>query len=138
VDFVLAPTQTFLGGKFLRCKCTTDGYGILQTTPQILMNMRDFGMDVQQAIDSLRFGISGVAKVMIEEEFPRHVRRAPIGRGHEVLMFNGYPMGLGDDHGIVIDSENGDFQGGADPRRDGIAPRQADVRLHNLDQNGGR
>ena len=47
VDLVLAPTHTFSGGKFYASIGTTGGYAILQTTVQILMNLLDFGMDIQ-------------------------------------------------------------------------------------------
>ena len=121
VDSVLAPTQTFRRENFYQSVGTTGGYGILQTTPQILMNLLDFGMDIQQAIDSPRFICSGGVQVTMEEGFPPQVRRALAGRGHQMALINGYPMGLGGAHGIMRDSERGVFLGGADPRRDGVA-----------------
>ena len=121
VAFVLAPTQTLRDGSFHLSLGTTGGYGIFQTTPQMLLNMLEFGMDVQQAIDAPRFSTAEGVRVMVEEGFPKNVRRALSAWGHEFSLMNGYPMGLGSAHGIVVDSERGVFQGGADPRRDGIA-----------------
>ena len=121
VAFVLAPTHTFRDGRFYLSLGTTGGYGILQTTPQMLLNLLEFGMDVQQAIDAPRFSCAEGVRVMVEEGFPTHVRRALARWGHELTLVNGYPMGLGSAHGIVVDSERGVFHGGADPRRDGVA-----------------
>ena len=121
VDLVLAPTQTFRDGKFYMSVGTTGGYGILQTTPQILMNVLDFGMDVQEAIDGPRFFCTEGEGVTMEEGFPPAVRRALTAWGHRPSLANGYPMGLGGAHGIAVDSQNGVLLGGADPRRDGVA-----------------
>ena len=121
VDFVLAPTHTIRDGRFYISLGMSGGYGILQSTPQMLMNVIDFRIDVQQAIDSPRFGCLQGLQLIIEEAFPPHVRRALAGRGHQMTLVDGYPMGLGAAHGIVVDSERGVFHGGADPRRDGVA-----------------
>ena len=121
VGFVLAPTHTLRDGKFYLSLGTTGGYGILQTTVQMLMNLLDFGMDIQQAIDSARFSIAQGRSVTVEEGYPSQIRRALSRLGHRIELIDGYPMGLGATHGIMVDSEHGVFHGGADPRRDGIA-----------------
>ena len=121
VGFVLAPTHTLRDGRFYLSLGTTGGYGILQTTVQMLMNLLDFGMDVQQAIESARFICSEGLTLTVEEGYPPQIRRALSRRGHRIALIDGYPMGLGAAHGIRVDSEHGVFHGGADPRRDGIA-----------------
>ena len=52
VDFCLAPTQTFKDGRFHVSLGTPGSWGILQTTPQFVMNFLDFGMNVQEAIEA--------------------------------------------------------------------------------------
>ena len=121
VDFVVAPTQTFKDGKFHLSIGTPGGYGILQTTPQMLMNVLDYGMNVQQAIEAPRFKYTLGTHVAMEERFPWHVRRALELRGHEVDVVEAFSRLVGGAQGIQVDQEQGTFQGGADPRRDGVA-----------------
>ena len=121
VDFVVAPTQTLRDGRFCLSMGTPGGYGIHQTTTQMLVNVLDFGMSVQQAIDSPRFKCSPGRAVEMEERFPRHVRAALEARGHEVKVVDAWWMGVGGAHAIRYDADQRVFQGGADPRRDGHA-----------------
>ena len=121
VDFVVAPTQTFKDGKFHLSIGTPGGYGILQTTPQMLMNVLDYGMNVQQAIEAPRFKYTLGTHVVMEERFPWHVRHALELRGHEVEVVESFSRLVGGAQGIQVDQEQGTFQGGADPRRDGGA-----------------
>ncbi len=121
VDFVVAPTQTFKDGKFHLSIGTPGGYGILQTTPQMLMNVLDYGMNVQQAIEAPRFKYTLGTHVVMEERFPWNVRRALELRGHEVDVVESFSRLVGGAQGIQVDQEQGTFQGGADPRRDGVS-----------------
>lgn len=121
VDFVVAPTQTFKDSKFHLSIGTPGGYGILQTTPQMLMNVLDYGMNVQQAIEAPRFKYTLGTHVVMEERFPWHVRRALELRGHEVDVVESFSRLVGGAQGIQVDQEQGTFQGGADPRRDGVS-----------------
>jgi gamma-glutamyltranspeptidase/glutathione hydrolase len=121
VDFVVAPTQTLKAGKFLLSMGTPGSWGILQTTPQLLMNVLDFGMNVQEAIEAPRFRYYTGLHVEMEERFPTHVRRALEDRGHEVTVIEPWSLSVGGAQGIQVDMDAGVFQGGADPRRDGYA-----------------
>ena len=119
VSFVLAPTQVFRDGEFYMSLGTTGGYGIMNTTPQMLMNALDYGMDVQQAIDAPRFS-GGLGTMLMEPGIPQDVHDMLKARGHKVALTSD-PMGLGSAHGIVIDAASGVLQGGSDPRRDSAA-----------------
>ena len=121
VDFVVAPTHTFRNGKFSMSMGTPGSWGILQTTPQFIMNALDFGMNVQQAIDAPRFRYLTGRRVEMEERFPAHVRAALQDRGYDVGVIEPWSMQVGGAHGIYLESESGVYQGGADPRRDGYA-----------------
>ena len=121
VDFVVAPTQTLKDGRFFLSMGTPGSWGILQTTPQLVMNVLDLGMNVQQAIDAPRLRCTTGREVQMEERFPLHVRRALEAKGHEVDVAEAWSMSVGGAQGIVVDAEQGVFQGGADLRRDGYA-----------------
>ena len=121
VDFVVAPTQTFKGGKFFVSMGTPGSWGILQTTPQFLTNVLDYGMNVQEAIEAPRFRHITGRQVEMEERFPPQVRRALEEKGHEVSIVQPFSWSVGGAHGIQVDPESGVFHGGADPRRDGYA-----------------
>ena len=121
VDFVVAPTQTFRDGKFFLSMGTPGSWGILQTTPQLLMNVLDFGMSVQQAIEAPRLRCYEGRRIEMEERFPLHVRRALELKGHEIDVIEAWSMLVGGAQAILVDSEAGVFHGGADPRRDGYA-----------------
>ena len=121
VDFVVAPTQTLRDGKFFLSMGTPGSFGILQTTPQFLLNVLEFGLNVQQAIDAPRFRYTTERNVQMEEHYPVQLRREMAARGHMVEVVEKWSMIVGGAQGIMVDTEQGTFQGGADPRRDGFA-----------------
>ena len=121
VDFCVAPTQTFRDGEFVLSVGTPGSWGILQTTPQMLLNVIEFGMNVQQAIDAPRFRCYEGKRVAMEERFPIETRRALGELGHEVEVLEPWSASLGGAQAIAADTTQGVFQGGADPRRDGFA-----------------
>ena len=121
VDFVVAPTLTFRDDSFFLSMGTPGSWGILQTTPQLVVNILDLGMNIQQAIESPRFRYYTGRQVEMEERFPVQIRRGLEARGHEVSVIEAWSRRVGGAQGIVVDHDQGVFQGGADPRRDGYA-----------------
>ena len=121
VDFVCSPTHTLKDGRFHLSMGTPGSWGILQTTPQMLMNVLDHGMDVQQAIEAPRFRYYTGRRVEMEDRFPESVRNALAERGHEITPIEPWSMSVGGGHAILVDPSQGAFHGGADPRRDGYA-----------------
>ena len=121
VDFCVAPTQTFRDGRFHVSLGTPGSWGILQTTPQFVMNALDFGMNVQEAIEAPRLRVFEEKRVVMEERFPYQVRAALADKGHDIEVAEPFSATVGGAQGVLIDHESGTFQGGADPRRDGMA-----------------
>ncbi|MBO0799845.1 MAG: gamma-glutamyltransferase, partial [Blastocatellia bacterium] len=84
---------------------------------QVLLNMIDFGMDVQRAGELPRFRHfdNGLA---LESAIGEDVRSALKAKGHQITtspgMFGGYQA-------IMIDPQTGALSGGSDPRKDGCA-----------------
>lgn len=96
---------------------------------QVLCNVLDFGMDVQEAGDALRFRHDGsstpIGDVMtdggilyLEPGIPEEVARDLRARGHNVIYREG---GYGGYQGIWIDQERGALHGGSESRTDGCA-----------------
>jgi gamma-glutamyltranspeptidase/glutathione hydrolase len=117
----MAPTQVFHDGTFLLSIGTPGSYGILQTTPQMLLNVVEFGMTVQEAIEAPRVRAYRDRLVDVEGRIPPGVRDGLAARGHEINVIEDWSWVVGGGQGIRRDPESGALQGGADPRRDGYA-----------------
>jgi gamma-glutamyltranspeptidase/glutathione hydrolase len=99
-------------------------------TMQTLINMIDFGMNIQQAIEAPRwssrsFPASPFPHTMypgdmsVEARIPEATRQALIEKGHKLRV--AAPWSLGSNGGIVIDPNTGVLSAGADPRVDAYA-----------------
>jgi gamma-glutamyltranspeptidase/glutathione hydrolase len=123
---------------------TPGSYGIPQTTTQVLINLLDYHMDIQAAIEAPRCrmpeltptNMQGTASafvaperagklVQIEARVPSEVRAELEAMGHELLVQPSWTAAVGGMQGIAVhyDTNGGmcGFSGGADPRRDGYA-----------------
>ncbi len=96
---------------------------------QGLVNLIDFGMPVQQAIEAPRFALSASPNfykpgseitVRIENRVPAQTIEALKAMGHNVLVLPGWGS-LGHMQAIRVDLENGTMMAGADPRRTAYA-----------------
>ncbi len=96
---------------------------------QVLVNLIDFGMNVQAAGDAARvrhFGsaaptgqpASGVGTVQVESGISDEAVEALRAKGHRVVRARG---AFGGYQGILLDWENGVLRGGTEPRKDGAA-----------------
>lgn len=117
----MAPTQVFRDGEFRLSIGTPGSFGILQTTPQMLLNVLEFGMTVQEAIEAPRVRVYRDRLVDVEGRVPPETREALAERGHQLNVIEDWSWIVGGGHGIRRDPESGALQGGADPRRDGYA-----------------
>ncbi len=117
----MAPMQLFRGGRFFMSIGTPGSYGILQTTPQMVLNVLVFGMNIQEAIEAPRVRVYRDRLVDVEGRVPEEVRAELSRRGHQVNAIEDWSWIVGGGQGIVRDPDSGALQGGADPRRDGYA-----------------
>ncbi|MBN1657112.1 MAG: gamma-glutamyltransferase [Anaerolineae bacterium] len=90
---------------------------------QVMVNMVDYGLDPQSALDAPRFRVDerGSAAVAIETGVPLKTRRALAGMGHQVKSETMFAPGFGGGQIIATDPETGVLWGGSDPRKDGCA-----------------
>jgi len=84
---------------------------------QVLLNLVEFGMNVQEAGEAPRFRHS-VAGLAIESGISPEARFGLGQRGHRLVDTIG---AFGGFQGILIDPRSGVLMGGSDPRKDGLA-----------------
>ena len=118
---MMSPTQVFRDGVFHVSVGTPGSYGILQTTPQMLLNVLEFGMNIQEAIEAPRVRVYRDRLIDAESRVSAETRAGLAQRGHEVNTIDDWSWIVGGGQGIVRDPESGALMAGADPRRDGYA-----------------
>jgi gamma-glutamyltranspeptidase/glutathione hydrolase len=84
---------------------------------QVLLNLIDFGMNVQEAGEAARFRHSA-AGLALESAISPEARFGLNARGHRLITSIG---AFGGFQGILIDPKTGVLMGGSDPRKDGMA-----------------
>ena len=117
----MAPVQVFRDGKFWFSISTPGSYGILQTTVQMVLNIIEFGMDPQQAIEAPRFRVFEKTRMQIEDRISSTHRDQLTARGHVLEPVGDYSILVGGGQSVMIDPESSARIAGADPRRDGYA-----------------
>ena len=99
-------------------------------TIQTLINIIDFGMNIQQAIEAPRWSTSSFPQspfphtmqpgaMSVEARIPEATRAALIARGHKLSVAG--PWSMGSNAGIVVDGKTGVLSAGADPRVEAYA-----------------
>jgi gamma-glutamyltranspeptidase/glutathione hydrolase len=111
------PGMVFRDGKPWLCFGVMGGDMQPQGQTQVLLNLIDFGMNVQEAGEAPRFRDMGNG-VAFESGVDIDVLQGLIQRGHRPMTrFGAY----GGYQAILIDPETGVLMGGSDPRKDGCA-----------------
>jgi gamma-glutamyltranspeptidase/glutathione hydrolase len=99
-------------------------------TMQTLINVIDFGMNVQQAIEAPRWNTRSFpaspfphtmypGDLSVEDRIPAAVREALVKKGHKLRPSG--PWTMGSNGAILIDLKTGVLNAGADPRVDAYA-----------------
>ncbi|WP_205602481.1 gamma-glutamyltransferase family protein [Chelativorans alearense] len=119
------PLHTLIPGFAEKAGAYTMPFGVMggpfQATghAHLLSNLVDFGMDIQQAIDSPRSFLDPMTGILsLERGFSDGVTAKLAEMGHEVARA---PIGMGGAQAIRIDLMRNVLEGGSDPRKDGIA-----------------
>ena len=99
-------------------------------TLQTLLNIVDFGMNVQEAIEAPRWATRSFpaspfphtmypGEMSVEQRVPQNVRDALVRRGHKLRVAG--PWTMGSLAAIVVDPKTGVLSAGTDPRVDAYA-----------------
>jgi len=121
------PFHTIIPAMILKDEQPWLCYGVMgadmqaQGHVQVALNMIDFAMNVQEAIEAPRYRILGGRHVALERAIPHAVRDTLAAMGHILAPYGDQSVSYGGGQGILIDHERGVLQGGSDYRKDGCA-----------------
>ena len=116
----MTPTIVLKDGKAFFAIGSPGGPTIINTVLQVILNVIDFKMNLQQAIDAPRFH---------HQWMPDEIRWEPYGLNRDTRLLleqRGYafatrPSSMGDAEGIMIEPETGMRLGASDPRSGGAS-----------------
>lgn len=115
------PTIIMKEGKPWAALGTPGGHTIGQNVPQIVLNLLEFDMNMQEAINAPKVTFVEPNTLAVENEIDEAVFNALKEKGHNVQRTNR----IGNAHGLrILYDEQGNisgYQGGADKRGEGLA-----------------
>jgi gamma-glutamyltranspeptidase/glutathione hydrolase len=122
----MTPSIVLKDGKPLFAIGSPGGPTIINTVLQVILNVIDFDMDIQQAIDAPRVHHQWLPDFIFWEEFGMNpdTREKLERMGHIFRPIPGAsrsPSEIGDAHGVMIDPATGTRLGASDPRLGGVA-----------------
>ena len=118
------PYHTIIPGFLTKDKQAIGPFGVMggymqpQGHLQVLMNLIDFNLNPQAALDAPRWQWVEGKKIKVENDFPKHIAAALSRKGHEIKMaLDSSSFGRGQI--IFRDNESGVLKGGTEKRTDG-------------------
>jgi gamma-glutamyltranspeptidase / glutathione hydrolase len=126
----LQSTLVMKGGQPHMIMGSPGGDDQIMRTLQTFLNMVDFGMNVQKAIEAPRWSTRSFpaspfphtmypGDMSVESRIPEAIRKELIAKGHKLNVSN--PWSLGSNAAIVVDLMTGVLSAGADPRTEAYA-----------------
>ena len=91
--------------------------GQTQTNMQVLVNLIDFGVDVQSAVDAPRWRSMPDGELLLENRFPPETINQLSNQGHQIEHLTDFSPIMGSAQAIKIDRQQQILTGGADGRR---------------------
>jgi gamma-glutamyltranspeptidase / glutathione hydrolase len=90
---------------------------------QFVSNVVDYGMNIQEAMETARFTVSPKrgCDIVIESRVPAEVREKLSAMGHQLDVRREYTTAMGRGQAVMHDSKAGVNYGASDPRADGTA-----------------
>ena len=116
----MAPTIVLKEGKPFLTVGSPGSARIISALGQIVMNLVDFGMGLDDAIEAPRIHVTS-RTVAIEGRISPEVVQMLESWGHPVRMYPDWDSYFGGAQGILVDVGKKKLHGAADSRRDGVA-----------------
>ena len=120
----MGPLIMFKDGRPFLTLGSPGGTRIFPSLAQILINIVDFGMPLDEAIEAPRFfsySVGGkVRDLSVEPRIPEPTLAALKALGHTIALKEPYDKYFGGAQGIMILRDKKALYGGADSRRDGV------------------
>jgi gamma-glutamyltranspeptidase / glutathione hydrolase len=106
------------------------GWNQSQAHAQFVSDVADHFMNVQAALEAPRFTKMTFhgCDVRVESGIPEEVRRELAEKGHELKLVGRYASDMGGGQAVMRDFATGVNFGGSDPRKDGAAIPEPNVR----------
>ncbi|AWA30797.1 gamma-glutamyltransferase [Flavobacterium magnum] len=113
----MTPTIVEKQGRLFMVLGTPGGSTIITSVLQVILNVREFGMNIQEAVNAPRFHHQWLPDEVLFEpgKFPQHILQSLTGKGYHVNEQSAPVIGKVD--AILINSQ-GKREGGADCRGD--------------------
>jgi gamma-glutamyltranspeptidase/glutathione hydrolase len=123
------PALAFKDGRLFMTYGTPGGDSQPQTMVQILVNIVDFKMNVQEAIEAPRFRSENFqnsfwphtyhpGRLNLEARIPSEAQIRLNKMGYDINLYPEWTWMCGGACAIIVDGEHGMLKGGADPRRE--------------------
>ena len=116
----MTPTIMLKNGKPFLSVGSPGATRIISALTQIIVNVVDFRMNIQDAIDAPRIHCM-TGDIFMESRIPKEVQDALTAKGHKLNVRGAVDLYFGGAQGVMIDPASGMLYGAGDPRRDGAA-----------------
>lgn len=116
----ISPVLVLKDGKPVLTVGSPGGPRIISAISSVLINIIDFGMDIQSAINAARYHNPNSAETAVEKNLPADTIKKLEERGHKISTRSELDLYFGGVQGIMVTTD-GKLHGGGDPRRDGAA-----------------
>lgn len=120
----IIPAMATRGDEFWLSFGVMGGFQQPQGHLQVIVNMVDYGMNPQVALDTPRFkiGVPVDDRVLVEEDLDRRIIEGLRARGHQIDVISGPArVTFGGGQVIARDRATGVLTAGSEPRKDGAA-----------------
>eukprot|EP00047_Mylnosiga_fluctuans_P005422 m.240392 g.240392 ORF g.240392 m.240392 type:complete len:540 (-) comp13660_c0_seq1:152-1771(-) len=120
----IIPSMITREGKLIAPFGVMGGFMQPQGHVQVACNIIDFGMDSQQALNSLRFCIDpeseGLSMISLEDGLSEEVVEGLRRKGHNVQVIKGHDRAVFGRGQVIVRKPSGVLECGTDPRSDGV------------------
>ncbi|MCR3906400.1 MAG: gamma-glutamyltransferase family protein [Tenericutes bacterium] len=118
------PFHTIIPGFISKDNLSIGPFGVMggfmqpQGHMQVVMNMIDFKLDPQQALDAPRWQWTEGKKILVEPDLPKRIIKGLMDKGHDIQIEPNLGS-FGRGQIIIKNSKNGVYCGGTEKRADG-------------------